>query len=116
MILVEILSIMGKDHVRGKLLLQLLEVLLDLGANEGKETISEAFDDDTLFSCALQKDVGTTHGFLGTLLIGAEDHPVDGDMLVMLCQPQDRAAAADFDIIAMRPETQHSNGRFAFHG
>src|SRR5579859_338946 len=55
----------------------------------------------------LEERLGTVPGFTGAWRCGTEDDPVYREPGVLLRELQKRAAAANFDVVGMRAETQH---------
>ena len=107
-VLVQVGALMGEDHVGRELGLQALEERLDGVAAVRKEPVAETAEDDprrpkpAVKSAALRRassprspsPLSTTHDDLG-LGIG-------------LRQPQDRAAAADLDVVGVGADREHA--------
>src|SRR5271166_6396221 len=103
-VLVPVVAVVGEDQIGAKLPLQGLELILDLTAEKGEEAIAEFLDHDLLLEGAVQKSIGAGPGLAGPLLVGAENDPADDHFVVALEQGQDRPAAANLDVIAVRPQ------------
>src|ERR1700733_9646426 len=106
-VLVQVVPVMSKDQIRRDPLLHLFEETLHFCALIGQEAILEFLDQDLFASRLLQKRLGASAGLFGPRLGGAEFHPENGGVTVLREQPQNGAATANFDIVAMRAQTKN---------
>jgi len=111
MVLVQIVPIVRKDEIGGKVALQVLKVFLNGRTEVGKKTLAEIFDDNLFRLSVLEEPGGAVAGFASPLLIGAEHNPTKLGVRVRLKQSQDRAAAADFNIVGVGAEAKDTRGR-----
>src|SRR5512137_1407767 len=107
MILVPVVPAMGEDEIGVERISNWLERLLDPAPLGGKETLAEAADADRAGAGLGEKRFGAGARLAGAPRIGAEDHPMHLDAGLGPEHPQQRAAAADFNIIAVRSEAEH---------
>src|SRR5262249_10589909 len=70
-----------------------------------------ALDRDRLLARSRQEGIGTRAGLARPLLARAEDDPADAHVAMPLEEGQDRAAAADFNVVAVRTKAEHLVGR-----
>src|SRR5262249_36477447 len=113
-VLVEIFATVGQDEVGRVLPFELLEELLDLGADVGEEAVAEILADDFLLS-RLGEEPSRALECLGLPLAGrcSEHAPRHFRSAILLEQPQQRAAAPDLDVVAVRAQAQDFQGRAA---
>lgn len=108
MILMTIVAIVGQHKVRRNLALQLLEEVLDVRAVVRKESIPKFSDRDPFSSGASEKQLCAATRLSLPPGICREHQPVDVNRSKALDQMQDRAAAADLDVICMRPDAKNA--------
>src|SRR5215813_5039110 len=95
----------GEDQVWHNFCLQLLEISLDLRSTIGKEPIWEIFYLDFLTTGFFQKIPSAIFRFFPPIAGSAEYHPshIRGSFIQ---QPENRSAAADFDVVRMRAQAE----------
>src|SRR5450759_2619368 len=101
-----VISIMSEDQVRAKGTFDLLEVLLDVLAVVREETASKLLDDDSLPGHAVQERLRARARFAGSAAFRTEDDPPDGQVVMIPDQLEQRAAAANLDVVGMRAQAQ----------
>src|SRR5262245_31653434 len=96
-----IFAVMREDHVRRDCVLQLFENRFDLGTGKRQEAIGERLQQWPLESSGVDEQRSRVSSFSLPDAKGAEHHPVKHAALILLDQPQDGAATANFDIVGM---------------
>src|ERR1017187_9428860 len=107
MILMQIFAVVGEDQIRRDLVAQPLDELLNPLAHEREVTVPKMLDHDPLGNSALQENLCAVFGLTGAQGRGAEDDPMDGDVGVLFGEFQERAAAADLNVVGVGAEAQH---------
>jgi hypothetical protein len=107
MILVSILKMMGKDQIRHKHPLNLLEVLLDFASDVREEPVPEILRYDSLALASLKKPCGAPPSFFCASRVGAENYPKKVHFGIFLQHSQDGATTTDFDIVTMGAKTKY---------
>jgi hypothetical protein len=105
-VLMEILTVVREDEVRLRLLPETVEPLLDLGRDVREVAAPKRLD---LYACtgaARKEGVRRDARLRSAFLVRAEDDPVHVQGRIRLEQPQQRPAAADLDVVAVRPDAQ----------
>ena len=114
-VLMPIIPVVGENQVGTALSFHRLEIVLDLGAEEREESITVLLNLD-LLSSSTRERLGALPGLASPFFIRAEDDPVDDHVFEPLKEGQDRAAAADLDVVAVCSKAEHPEhcvGRFA---
>jgi hypothetical protein len=106
-ILMPIVSIVREDNVGIELVLEFLELFLDFMAQKRQEAIAIILDFYVAFTSLLEKGGSASSGFLSPHLIRAEDDPLDTHAIMPLEKLEQGSAAADLDVITMRPQTKN---------
>src|SRR5712671_1138409 len=106
MVLVTVVPVMREDQVRAKRTRDLLERPLDLLPVIREVTASELFDDDSFSGRTGKKCVRARARFTRAAALRAEHHPPDRQALMIADQLEQRAAAANLDVVGMRAEAQ----------
>ena len=106
MVLVQVFAAVRKDQVRRDALGQAGEELFDLEARVGETGVPEREHLHVPGSGGVKKPLGAGRGFVGPRARAAEDDPVNGHARVQRQQLQQRAAAADLDIVGVCAETE----------
>ena len=109
-ILMAVASIMGEDHIGRNRMLQHLEVLLDLGTDVRKESVTKPLHDDLVSALRLQEQAGAVSRLPLPFRIRAEDHPVENGLRACRHKLEYRPAAADLDVVRMSAEAKHAEG------
>src|SRR5208282_4355581 len=89
------------------------EPVLDLGPLEREIAVPEGEDVNALRADAFQEIGGACARLNGAGRVGAEHHPPDLEIRRFLDQAQDRAAAADLDVVGMGAETEEPQRTWA---
>ena len=105
-VLVRIVRLVGEYQVRRNQLLQFFKNSLHFGAVIGHESVGKFLQDETIDMRAAKR-LRRELCLRPTNANGAEDDPVKGDGGVLLDEAQNRAAAADLDVVGMRTEAQN---------
>src|SRR5271170_845830 len=108
MILMQIVSSVSKYQVGFETSLNRRDEFLDRFALVRKITIAEIPDHHVRTACVLQKRTSGLASFAFSHRIRTEYHPVKLELGIFLDQAKDRAAASDFDVVAMRAQAQDS--------
>ena len=107
MVLMTIVTVMSENQIRLDLFLQPFEELLDGLALGREKSVSKILDHHLLLGGAPQESLRTRPCLTPTCGDGAEDDPSHIQAGLVSKQLQDSASAADFDIIGVRPKTEH---------
>ena len=101
MILMQIVSIVGKDYVGVPLSFETFKFAFDGRYLRRKKTFPEVFYEYGL-PCGSTQLVARTHsGFPRSFPSRAKDDPADRDVRKGFDQAEDRSSAADLDIVGM---------------
>lgn len=114
MILVEIVTSVRQDQIGRQRVLQFFKVLFDFYCLRREETVAKVEDGDVLLGGSFEKEFGAAASFSAAGRAGAENHPVKFQVATRAKQFEDRAAAANLDIIRMGSETQDAKTLAAF--
>src|SRR5258708_22710077 len=106
MILMAVLPVMREDHVRAKRTRDRLEIVLDLLPLKRKVTAPELLDDDLFLGNSAEECLRARARFTRAAALRAEHHPPDRQVLMIADQLEQRAAAANLDIVGVRAQTQ----------
>ena len=112
MILVSILKMMGKNQIRHKHPLNLLEILLDFASDVREEPIPEILRHDSLALASFKKPCGAPPSFFCALRVGAENYPKKVHLWILKQHSQDGAATPDFDIVTMGAKAEYFQSAF----
>ncbi|HQK17298.1 MAG TPA: hypothetical protein PLJ27_07585, partial [Polyangiaceae bacterium] len=112
MVLVQVMTVVRENDVGLENALQLLEGVLDFRADVREVAVPKSLGDDRLLRAFSQKHLRALDRFLGPRGLGAENDPVNLRAFQFREQTEDCSAAADLDIVAMRPEKQQAPKRF----
>jgi hypothetical protein len=104
MVLVQVRTTMGKNHVRRYLSLQFLELFFNFAAKVREKPVPEPFYDYAFPLRLFQESLRALLGLFSSSLIGAEDYPVKDRIFMVFRQLEDRPAAAYFDVVAVRAQ------------
>jgi hypothetical protein len=106
MILMQIVSVMGKYYIRLVFPFQFFKIFLDLFAVVGEITVPESIDQN-LFPLDVSKEiVRAFFRFPCAAIIGAENHPAHVRVFDGANQFQYRSPDPDLDVVAMSAEAQ----------
>ena len=106
-VLVPVRERVREDQVRVELALEILEALLDPQALPRQEAVAERERVQPLGPVRAQEAERALPGLAQPRPVGAEHGPVDLRARRPLEQPQQRPAAADLDVVAVRADAQH---------
>jgi hypothetical protein len=106
MILMPVIAIMCEDDVRIELGPDLFKSLLDCLTLIREEACPEFLQFDRAFSSLCEELEGASFGLRISRWLGAKDNPSHFERGIFVYQRKDSAAAADFDIVGMSPETK----------
>src|SRR4051812_29553928 len=107
MILVRIFAAMREDQVGRYFPLQLLEDGLDFSAVERQEAIGKALEQRFPAESAAGKQFGSPQGLGPPDAVSRKHHPAERTRGMLFGEPEDCAAATDFDVVRMAAETQN---------
>src|SRR5690606_31956390 len=105
-ILVPVAAAVREDHVRALLVLERLEDFLDPRALVREEPVAEGVEVDGGVRRATQEQLRAAPCLLLPLRRAAEHDPAHGDVVPAREEAQDRAAAADLDVVRVGAEAQ----------
>jgi hypothetical protein len=105
-VLVPIIAAVGQDQVRFWSTLEILEPILDRSSLEKKVAIAPRTDDDLAVRDALDDSGGAGPGFLSPRSGPAAHNPPDAGYQAIGYQPQNRASAADLDVVGVGADRQ----------
>jgi hypothetical protein len=103
-VLMEIVARVGQNQVGREPAFQVLKKLLYLDALIGKEAVAELQDGDMLGSGTLQEKGRAAAGFAFAIRAGAKNDPVEFQIAPGTQELENRAAAADLDVVGMSTE------------
>src|SRR5258706_9714548 len=110
-VLVEVIAIMRQDEIRDVLSFEFLEEILYVSPYIWEIAVSEFLDHDLFFPRIRQEQVCALECFCPSLP-GCRDHdPNYFRSRVIIEESQNRAAAADFDVVAVGSEAQDPEDR-----
>src|SRR5207237_1829417 len=105
-VLVQVVPVVGEDHVRLDLALELLEGALDVAAVVGEERVRKPTEAH-LDRRAGEQCPGAPLGLASACLVGAaDDDPADLEPAVEPLQAQQGTAAADLEVVGVRAERE----------
>src|SRR6185437_3846429 len=107
-VLVRVALAMRQHEARLDLALQPLKGLLGTGAVEGHEAVAEIEDLDVRLGGAVEKGGGAGARLGGADGIAGKHHPADRETRDLGGEAEDRAAAADLDVVRVRAETEQA--------
>jgi hypothetical protein len=105
-VLVKIVPALGEDYIGREDFLEFLEAFFDWRTKVGKESISKGFHNYCSVPRAVQESIRAALGFFGSRCIGTQHKPVKFDPLRLLNHPQQCAATADLDVVAVCAQAQ----------
>jgi hypothetical protein len=114
-ILMQVTTVMSENKIRINDPLYSFELVFDFGSPIGEKTIAMRPDHNIFRPCTAQEKASTTQRFASANSIRAEDNPVDAGRRVSLEQAQNGTAAADLDIVRMRPKTKNGGAPSVCH-
>jgi hypothetical protein len=106
MILMPVIAIMCENNIRRELGLDLLKSLLDGLALIREEAGTEFLQFDSALSSLCEELESAAFGLYISRWLGAKDNPSHFDRRIFSYQRKQSAAAADFNIVGMSPETK----------
>src|SRR5262245_14679434 len=106
-----VVTIVGQYQVRSGRTFQLFENGFDLGDLGGKEAVPKLLQNDPPPSRPVEKKCRAAARFPVPLRRSGKYDPVHVDDPACAKQGQDETAAANFDVIGMRPKAEHLEGR-----
>src|SRR5947208_1015975 len=107
MVLMPVIAIMGQDNVGRETFLERLNVLLDRRSVVREETVAETFHQNLAFSRALKKETSALKRFFFPLSVRTQNHPGNFQLWMFLEPAEDRASAADLNIVGVGTQTQN---------
>src|SRR5205814_4524982 len=84
------------------------KTFFDLRPKVRKESVSKGFYSNCFVPRTFQEGIRAALRFLSSHRIGTKHQPVKFDALCPLNHPQQRATAADLDVVAMRSHAKHA--------
>ena len=106
MILMQVLAMMRKDHVWIEFGLDLLEIVLDLGAHIGEIAVTKRLNDNPPALSRAQEHLGAGLRFSRPLAASAKHDPQEVQVGIVCSDLENGAAATNLDVIAVGPQTQ----------
>jgi hypothetical protein len=100
MILVGIALPVRENQIGLDLTLYLFEIILHLAAAVGQKTVAKVFESDRLLATG-SEELRSFCGFLAAKSCGTENHPVEPHLRERALEIEQRAAASNFDIVAV---------------
>ena len=107
MILVQVVPVVGEYQIRLKLFLQGFEQLLNGLPFIGKASVREIPNHDCGARGRSKEQPGCGKGFPFSLWGRTENNPIEIKPAILLKHAQNRSAAADLDVVAMRAKAEH---------
>ena len=107
MILMGITVPVRENQIGLDLSFYLFEIILHLGAAVRQKTVTKVFESERLLAAGSEELCGFC-SFLGSSTCRAENHPVEPHLREGALEIKQRAATANFDVVAMRAETEDS--------
>ncbi len=107
MILMQVVPIVREDQIRAYPLFKTFKETLDLFTPVGKEAFFELFRDNGLLLRVSEKSPCAGQRLTPPLPRRAQYHPRDVAILAGAQETKDRATTTNFDVVGVRPQTQH---------
>src|SRR5271155_4922981 len=105
MILMSVAVPVRENQIRRDLALYLFEIIFYLGAAVGQKTVAKVSENDHLLGTG-SEEFRTFCGLLAAKSCGAENHPVKSHLREGALEIEQRAAATNFNIVAMRAKAE----------
>lgn len=108
MILVQIMAAVGEDQIGSHLPSQGLKFVFDGVAHKGEVAVAKRMHGDMRRTRAGKEGRGASQRLGFAQGRSAEDDPMDLETRMRGRQPQDAAAAADLNVVAVRSQAEHT--------